>query len=65
MQDQTGTTAPNLNQYIHEFEANNSTSLNSSLVDFEHEPTHRNSDHLNNYPLRSIQTLSQQPQQNI
>ena len=44
---------------------NNSTSLNNSLVEFEPEPTHRNSDHLNNYPLHSIQTLSQQPQQHI
>ena len=66
MQNQTGTTAPNLNQYMtNEFEANNSTSLNNSLVEFEPEPTHRNSDHLNNYPLHSIQTLSQQPQQHI
>ena len=44
---------------------NEMTSLNNSLLEFEPEPTHRNSDHLNNYPLHSIQTLSQQPQQHI
>ena len=48
-----------------EFEANNSTSLNNRLVEFEPEPKHRKSDLLNNYPLHSIRTLSQQPQQHI